>query len=153
MANIAKPDNRELVSAALKLLAGRDMSRADFTSKLRSREFSPGDVEAVADWCQAEGWLNEARYAEGASRRLGAKYGAKRVAQTLRQKGVDDEAISASMAALKESEVDRARILWSRKFGAAPSSADERAKQIRYLQSRGFGFDTIKKVINGADDE
>lgn len=36
----------------------------------------------------------------------------------------------------------------AKKFKASPQSRDEWAKQARFLQSRGFGFDIIKNVLN-----
>ena len=149
----AKPEDKALVSAALKLLSRRDYSRSEFISKLTSAEFGKDDVEAAAEWCQEQGFLNETRFAESASRRLGAKFGSKRVAQTLRQKGVAEDQVSAAVLALNESEQDRARALWARKFGKVAESADEKSKQIRYLQSRGFSFAIIKLVISGLPAE
>lgn len=147
-----KPENKTLVSAALKLLSRRDYPRTEFIRKLVSAEFDKADVEAAADWCHAQGFLNESRFAEATSRRLGAKFGAQRVAHTLRQKGVAEDQISAAISTLKESEHDRARALWTRKFATVAGSADEKSKQIRYLQSRGFSFAIIKQVIAGTGD-
>ena len=148
----AKPANKALVSAALRMLSRRDYCRSEFIDKLTSKEFEKEEVEGAADWCCAQGFLNEARFAEGTARRLGAKYGSLRVAHTLRQKGVADEQIGAVILTLKENEHDRARALWNRKFGSVAESAEEKSKQIRYLQSRGFSFSTIKQVISGASD-
>ncbi|MEO8385371.1 MAG: regulatory protein RecX [Betaproteobacteria bacterium] len=145
-----KPEDRALVSAALKLLSRRDYSRAEFIGKLVDANFETTDVEAAADWCHEQGFLNEARFAESTSRRLGAKYGAQRVAHTLRQKGVTEDEVSAVISTLKDSELDRARALWGRKFRSAAESPEDRAKQIRYLQSRGFNFSIVKQVISGA---
>jgi regulatory protein len=153
MTKVPKPDNRELVSASLKLLAMRDMSRAQFTDKLGKKDFTPDEIVEAIAWCEAEGWLNESRYAEVTARRLGQKYGATRVAQTLRQKGVNDEAVTETIAAMKETEHARAYEVWSRKFHAQPVSPEERAKQTRYLQSRGFSFAIIRRVLAGQNGE
>ncbi len=144
---VAKPENRALVTASLRILAGRDMSRAEFVRKLAGKDFTALEAEQAADWCIAEGWLNEARYAENASRRLSARYGASRVAQKLRQKGVTAEQVDSGMAALKETEAARAREVWERKFVQAPADGAEKAKQSRYLQSRGFSFDAIRQLF------
>ena len=148
-----KPENKALVSAALKLLSRRDYSRTEFIKKLSASEFDAADIEAAADWCHAQGFLNESRFAESTSRRLGAKYGVQRVAHTLRQKGVAEEQVSAMISTLKESEQDRASALWTRKFGKIAESGAEKSKQIRYLQSRGFSFAIIKQVIARAADD
>ena len=84
---------------------------------------------------------------------MGARYGAKRVAVMLMQKGVADDVIAETVSVLKETDLARARAMWLRKFSERATSANDRNKQIRYLQSRGFGFDVIKRVINGVIDE
>lgn len=149
----AKPGNRELLSRALALLSRREMGRAEFVSKLIASGFEKVDVEEAAAWCQTQGFLNETRYVEGVARRLSVKYGASRVASTLRGKGVTEDAIAEAMPDLKVSELDQARLLWARKFGAPGENAAEKARQMRYLQSRGFSFDTIKKVVRGELDD
>ncbi len=148
-----KPGNRDIVSKALAMLSRRDMSRSEFIAKLVAAEYGKPEAEAVADWCAAESFLNETRFAEGNARRLGAKYGARRVGATLKQKGVPEDVVAETVAALKESELARAQALWQRKFQQPANDSNERNRQIRYLQSRGFGFDVIKKVITGAIDE
>lgn len=148
-----KPVNRELVSAALRLLARRDMSRKEFTTKMGKSEFSVDEIASVAAWCEAEGFLNEARYAEGKARVLGNRYGARRVGATLKQKGVVDELVETAVATLKETDFARARDMWLRKFGEPATDQNTRNKQVRYLQSRGFGFDVIKRVIKGEEVE
>ena len=148
-----KPESRDLVSKALAMLSRRDMSRSEFITKLIAAEYSREEVEAVADWCASEGFLNETRFAEGNARRLGVKYGARRVGATLKQKGVPEEVVAETVAALKDTDLARAQALWLRKFHQPASDTKERNRQIRYLQSRGFGFDVIKKVITGVVDE
>jgi regulatory protein len=54
---------------------------------------------------------------------------------------------------VKESELANAKAVWRKKYDAPPSSREEWAKQARFLQSRGFGFEIIKKVINEQEDE
>lgn len=148
-----KPENRELLSRALALLSRRELGRTEFVAKLVAREFAKAEVEAAADWCEAQGFLSESRYVEGTARRLSSKYGTSRVVQTLRSKGVNEDAISQAIPDLKANEFDQARTLWMRKFGSPPADANEKSKQIRFLQSRGFGFDVIKRVIGGITNE
>jgi regulatory protein len=180
---VPKPENRDIVSAALRLLARRDMSRTEFIAKLgkgskcfstksgksaksgdagndesdnentaaKSAGYSDEDIAAVTEWCAQEGFLNETRFAEGNARRLGTKYGARRVGATLKQKGVSEELIAETVSQLADSDFDRARALWLRKFGEPATNANDKNKQIRFLQSRGFGFDVIKRVISGAE--
>ena len=148
----AKPENKELLSRALTLLSRRDIPRAEFIAKLVAAGYAKPEVEGAADWCIEQGFLNETRFVEGAARRLSAKYGVSRVTRALRSKGVTEQAIADVTPDLKENELARARALWTRKFREPPADANARAKQIRYLQSRGFSFDIIKRVISGITD-
>jgi len=43
-----------------------------------------------------------------------------------------------------------ARELFKKKFGIVASDRQELAKQIRFLQNRGFSYSIIKQVINGS---
>ena len=63
------------------------------------------------------------------------------------------EAVAEAVQALRGSELERAREIWRKKFGRQPVDAAERGKQMRFLASRGFGGDTIHKVVSGAEDE
>jgi regulatory protein len=51
----------------------------------------------------------------------------------------------------RDSELDRAREVWRKKFGTAPVDAAEKAKQIRFLQSRGFTPEVIRRAIAGGE--
>ena len=50
---------------------------------------------------------------------------------------------------LQETELQRAFALWERKFGKPPETLQEKAKQIRFLQQRGFPGNIIRQVIKG----
>jgi len=77
-----------------------------------------------------------------------SKFGSARVANELREKGVADDLIADAVEEVKVNELDFAREICRKKFKASPSSREDWAKQARFLQSRGFGFDVIKKVLN-----
>lgn len=81
------------------------------------------------------------------------KFGSARVANELREKGVADELIASAVAEVKVTELDNAREVYRKKYKVNPASREDWAKQARFLQSRGFGFDIIKKVLNSTQDE
>ena len=159
------PTSKNLFDADVTLTTGRTNSNrvgnclSHRAAKIKQHdmdneaEFSADEIEAVADWCAAEGFLNEARFAEGKARSLAGRYGAKRVGATLKQKGVTGDIVAETVSALRETDLSRARAMWLRKFAEPAVTINDRNKQVRYLQSRGFGFDVIKRVINGASDE
>jgi recombination protein RecA len=48
---------------------------------------------------------------------------------------------------------DNAATVWRKKFHEPASDAASRAKQMRFLASRGFGAEAIRRVVTGADDD
>jgi regulatory protein len=66
---------------------------------------------------------------------------------------LSEEAIAGARETLKESELESAREVWRRKFPEPPANANEKARQMRFLQGRGFSLDIIRKVIAGVDDD
>ena len=72
--------------------------------------------------------------------------------QELQAKGVSPEAMAEALDALRRTEVERAREVWRRKFGEPAPDAAGRARQMRFLASRGFGTEAIRRVVSGGDD-
>lgn len=109
------------------------------------------EVEALLSWLQAEGYLCEQRFVESRIQARAQRYGMLRIRQELAEHGLSLDA--DAQAELKLSEFERARAVWSRKFGPeAPQQAADRAKQTRFLAARGFGADVIRRVLRGLDE-
>jgi len=138
---------------ALRLLARREHSRAELARKLRAHLQPEDNLEALLDDLSRRKLLSDERYAEARAHVLSRKFGAARIAHELRTKGVGEELAARALTPARETEVARAREVWRRKFRAAPKTREERAKQMRFLQSRGFSFDAIRSAIGGSDDD
>ena len=48
---------------------------------------------------------------------------------------------------LKASDAERAQEAWQKRFGEAAEDAAGRAKQMRFLHSRGFSPEVIRRVV------
>jgi regulatory protein len=142
-----------LTGRALRLLSAREHSRAELVRKLTQFEEEPGALAKVLDTLAAKDFINEGRVVESVVHRRASKLGASRIKQELQAKGLEPDAVAEVVQALRVSEVDRAREVWRKKFGTPPADATERARQMRFLASRGFGGDTIHKVVSGSDDD
>jgi regulatory protein len=97
---------------------------------------------------KSRGWLSDKRFTDQLVHARKTKFGSAKVANELREKGVADELIAHAVADVKVNEFENATDVWRKKFKAPAQNRDEWAKQARFLQSRGFGFDVIKKVLN-----
>jgi|SRR5882672_2277467 regulatory protein len=138
---------------ALRLLARREHSRSELARKLKAHEPPEGELDALLEELSKRKLLSDERYAESRAHVLSRKFGAARIAQELRAKGVDKSLAEDASAAARSTEVERARAVWLRKFRTPPENREERARQMRFLQSRGFSFDAIRAVIRGADED
>lgn len=141
-----------LKGRALRLLAGREHSRAELERKLAAHEAEPGELARALDELQAKGFINEQRVVESVLYRRASRLGASRVKQELQAKGLPAEAVAQAVAGLQATEVDRAREVWRKKFGEPASDAAGRAKQMRFLAFRGFSPEAIRRVVRGEDD-
>ena len=129
-------------------LAKREYSYAELGQKLKAFAEETDDIPAILDDFKLRGWLSDARFTEQIVHARKAKFGSAKVASELREKGVADNLIADAVKKLKETELENALAIWRRKYKASPLNREEWAKQARFLQSRGFGFDLIKKVLN-----
>jgi regulatory protein len=144
-----------LRARALRYLARREYSRAELHGKLLPHvqagedfeQVSPVNLDALLDDFTARGWLSDARAATQLVHAKRSRFGTQRITHELRQKGIAEELISAVLPELEESELEVAREVWRKKFGTAPQNEKEKAKQVRFLQSRGFSLDAIFKVL------
>ncbi len=141
-----------LTGRALRLLSTREHTRAELERKLTRFEEEAGQLAKVLDALAAKDFINEERVVESVLHRRSAKLGASRIKQELQSKGLAPQAVAQAMDELRGSELERARAVWRKKFGQAPVGAAERGKQMRFLATRGFGGDTIHKVVSGGDD-
>ena len=141
------PPEKSLRSRALDALSRREHSRTELARKLAPHTDNPDELNALIDDLQARGWLSDARYTEQMVHARQARYGSRKIAFELREQGVDERLISVSVAGLKDTELERARGVWEKKFGQAPTTEQEKAKQIRFLQNRGFGWEVIARVV------
>lgn len=142
-----------LTGRALRLLSAREHSRAELERKLARFEEEPGTLAKALDNLEAKDFINEARVVESVVYRRAAKLGASRIKQELQAKGLEPEAVAQAVAQLRGTELERAREVWRKKFGTQPQDAAERGKQTRFLASRGFGGDTIHRVVSGSDED
>jgi regulatory protein len=149
-----------LRARALQCLARREYSRAELRAKLLphvqteddDEQLPSVDLDALLDDLTARGWLSDARATTQLVHAKRSRFGTQRITHELRQRGIADELIEAALPALKETELDAAREVWQRKFGTAPQDAKEKARQMRFLQSRGFSIDVILKVMRSEID-
>ncbi len=171
-----KKQSPSLKARALRLLSQREHSRVELAKKLgdylslqaraerasnahdRDQEKSPADTAAlshevqiatVLDDFEKRGWLSDARFAEALVRRRSERYGVRKIKDELQRAGVASDASAALLDGLKHTEFERAKELFDRKFGEIAEDQKMRARQYRFLVSKGFNPEIVAKVIGG----
>ena len=121
--------------------AGDDLERTD----------PEAAVDQLLDWLVAHQYLSETRFVESRVNARSRKQGALRIKLELSRHGLALEPDQA--ATLRATEFARAQALWQRKFGTVATEARERAKQARFLASRGFAADVVRRIVGGLDED
>ncbi len=137
----------------MRYLARREHSRAELQSKLLPHVQEGEDLDAVLDELEKRNWLSDVRAATQVVDAKRGRFGTQRIAHELRQKGIAENLIADAIPQLKETELDAARAVWQKKFGVSPQDQKERARQARFLQSRGFSMEVILRVLRTGDPE
>ena len=170
-----------LKGRALRLLSGREYSRYELERKLAEHEAQPGELVKALDELQAKGFISDQRAAASVVHRRSGRMGAARVAQEMQRKGLGAELVSEAVQSLRDTEYDRALEVWRRKYGQRLAAADEgtddasaadetpvdpqvarqnaareKVRQMRFLLTRGFAPEVIRRVVRdgpeGLDD-
>ena len=172
----SKKQSPSLKARALRLLSQREHSRAELAKKLsdylrlqakaerasnaQDRDHEKGQtvapalspemqIAAVLDDFEKRGWLSDARFAEALVRRRSERYGIRRIKDELQRAGVTSDASAALLDGLKHTEFERAKELFERKFDGIAEDQKMRARQYRFLVSKGFNPEIVAKVIGG----
>jgi len=135
-----------LRARALALLARREHSARELQRKLTPHVAEGDDLDALLQDIIKRGWVSDERFAELVVNAKQSRFGSRKLAHELREKGVAENLVVQATHAVDD--LENAKAVWQRKYGKSPANRNEWAKQARFLQSRGFGFDTIKKVLS-----
>ncbi len=141
-----EPDTPAALKArALRHLARREHSRAELARKLAPHAISSEALENLLQELAQKKQLSDERYAEARAHQLSRKYGAARIRQDLKARGIAD-ALADRLSS--EGDLEKAKAILARKYRHPATTREEKAKRMRFLQSRGFSHDIIRSALN-----
>ena len=134
---------------AMDLLARREHSKQELTAKLSARGAERAAIAPVLESLEHDGLQSDERYAQALLQsHVRRGKGPVRIRAELRARGVGDEIIEAALREGEASWADHARRARSKRFGEAlPETRDERARQARFLEQRGFSAEHIRAAL------
>jgi regulatory protein len=138
------PNHKEIKLKAMNLLARREHSQAELQRKLVAKGFAPNAVNAVMQELMRANLQSDARFTASYIRsRMHQGFGPLKIQYELRAKGIDS-AINSNDAIW----LQKAQEIWQKKFGNnTAKDLQSRAKQIRFMQYKGFTSEQIKYVL------
>lgn len=156
-----RPDEaaaRDLVrvrAKALGFLARREHSAGELKAKLLDRGYESTAVEAVLSSLEGQKLLSDARFVqEFVAARVRRGSGPMKIREELRAKGVTGELVEQALSGLKAGSAEGAAAARRKRFGdGLPRDMQERARQARFLQQRGFSMDDIRKALKGDPED
>ena len=141
-----------LKARAFRYLSMREHSRLELARKLARHAQETDDVEALLDTLEAAKFLSAERFSESLVNRRQARFGNQRIIAELQSHGLARVEIDRLKSGLADTEASRAINVLHRKFLSEPSDHLERAKQMRFLQQRGFSGNAIQIAIRASRD-
>lgn len=146
----AKPS---LKARAVALLSRREHSRNELRRKLAPHCEDPAELEPLLDQLERGNWLSQERFAESLVHRHAPRHGLRRIMQELRRHELPGDKVAELADGLRATELERARAVWEKRFGLAPTDAREYARQFRYMAARGFSADSLRRILAGQGAE
>jgi len=147
------PRGPSLKARAVGYLSRREYARNELARKLQPYADEGADLDALLDALEKEGWLSTERFAQSLVHRRAARQGTARIVQELRQHGVADDQVAQLRDELRATEYQRALEVWRKRYGNKPVSRPEYARQARFLASRGFAHDVIRRLLGDEHDD
>ncbi len=142
------PTGAKLRGIAFAMLGRREHSEQEFRQKLLDLDADPDEVAELIKEFKTSQYQSDQRMAEMIVRaNIRKGRGPVRVKQTLRERSVDIELAQENLA--DTDWLTLARTLRSKKFGVElPTDPKEKARQLRFLQYRGFDMQTCTQAIS-----
>lgn len=141
--------SKEIRLAAMNLLARREHSQQELQGKLIKRGFESGDIKLVLSILVKEGLLSDERFTEAfINSRLNRGSGPIKITMELQQRGIGDKLVNVYLDERDAQWTQSAIAVRIKRFGPSlPQDFKERARQMRFLQYRGFTMDQIQQAV------
>ena len=138
---------------ALELLSLREHGSGELRTKLFRKGYQKAAIAEVIEYLKEKNYLNDERFAELYSNELINKkrIGPAKLKEKLFQRGVmGDITQSIILNYDHETQVENCRYHFEKKYKnhSTFETREQKAKAIRFLQGKGFGWDVINSVIS-----
>jgi regulatory protein len=148
-----KPPTLSSKEAAIQLLSRRDHGEYELYQKLAMKGYKEEAIQEAVNFCLDHNYLDDLRYAKSQIRQHVYKgHGERRIRQELNQKRVSESVIEKAFEEEPQDWFELAKQAVEKKFkGVKAKDQKEYAKQVRFLQYRGYCFEQISYALSNED--
>ena len=147
------PDSLAARRKAVAWLARREHTGGELKDKLGKAGFAREAAEAAVAGLARDGLQSDQRYVEAFVRsRIRQGKGPVRIRADLRRRGLAVVAIESAIEAADTDWAALARAVRQQKFGQRRPEFEDKARQVRFLQYRGFEAEQIAAAFVSTDD-
>jgi regulatory protein len=139
---------------AMDYLARREYGYSELLARLVAAGFDDSVAAGAVDRLAVEGLQNDQRFVDAFLRsRINQGKGPVRIRLELRRHGIDEFVVDARLSEAGEDWTALAARVRAKKFGDdLPREFREKARQMRFLQYRGFESDQVRRAVGGEDE-
>ncbi len=140
------------LAIAYRYLNSRERTQAEMRVHLERKGIDTRDVGRSIQALVEQGYLDDARFAHlfVQDKRELAEWGADRIRQVLRTRGVDSEMVEEALAEHEpdsEGELERALVVLRRRFPSPAGDRRERERALGVLLRKGYDVDLALEAI------
>lgn len=135
---------------AIRLLARRDYSEKELRQRMQHKQFEQTEIDQVLAQLQQANYQSDIRFCEMLIRsRVNKGYGWLYIQQELQYKGIAEQIITEVNQELETDWYQQAYNTYQRRYADKPiADQKDKAKRMRFMQSRGFNFDQIMPLFS-----
>lgn len=142
--------NKDILHQSISYLARREHTQKELVQKLKNKGFVHDEIDEVLHFLIENNYQSQFRAAQSIIRnRVSRGYGQFYIQNELKQKGISSD---IERMAYQDEPVDWFELVtktYLKKYGdIAIKDPKDKAKRIRFLQSRGFSYDEIASVLS-----
>jgi regulatory protein len=140
---------KEIRQSALNSLSRREHSELELSQKLTKKGYNQPEIKLIIEALTKEKLLSNQRFTENYIHYRQQKgYGPVRIKLELSARGIDEYMIEEHLKIADNAWLTAVRKVWHKRFKSViPADARSRAKQMRFLQYRGFTQDQIETIF------
>jgi len=137
--------------SAIDYLSRREHASQELHNKLLRKGFEEYVINRVLTQLRVDNLQSDERFAESYIRsRTNKGFGPLRIQQELRERGITEELLQDMLESSDTDWIKLARQAKQKRFGQnLPQNQRELAKQIRFMQYRGFTSSQVKAALSG----